>query len=263
MATSVSNVVNNDDNQEAEGISRRKVMAQATALGRTEGIGSNSRPGLFILTCEGAKNRVISREDIPELVQNFSKGLADKMGIGYVPITSEAQQVSKLKTAVYLGELTHVDGLDVAQRTAKLHKEARTAEKPSLFLSPFDALVNVARGQVNAQPDTSLSDEQINALIRKPEKDDDVSEADRLDKIAAAIEKLRTDDENPPSDATLEMLDDIIGPLVKQIDKLGGTTKQKREAERDAKKNAKVKAQYIQVFGNNRPLVPANNSNEA
>jgi hypothetical protein len=238
------------DNQEPEGISRSKLMRQVAALGKSEGVGSNSRPGTFLLVCEGAQQRIIGRDDIPEIVQVFSKNLAEKMGIGYVPITSEAQQVSKLKTAVYLGELTHVGaegGLAVAQRTARLHKEARTAEKPSLFLSPFDALVNVARAQVNAQPDSPLSDEQINALIRKPEKEI-AEEADRLGKIADAVEKLRADEKDPVSEESLTMLDDIIQPLVKRIAELGGTTAQKREAERENKKTKRVQAQYSAVF---------------
>lgn len=238
------------NNQEAEGMSRRKIMGQALSLGRTEGLGSNSRPGLFILVCEGAQQRIIGRDDIPELVGTFSKGLAEKQGIGYAPMTSEAQQVSKLKTAVYLGELTHLGkegGLDVAQRTARLHKAARTAEKPSLFLSPFDALVNIARVQVNLQPAQPLTDEQINVLIRKPAKDL-AEEADRLDKVASAIEKLRTDEKEPISEESKEVLDDMIQPILDRIKALGGTTAQKREAERDAKKSKKVVAAYSGAF---------------
>jgi predicted house-cleaning noncanonical NTP pyrophosphatase (MazG superfamily) len=249
----------NTDNQEPEGISRRSVLAKATALGRAEGTGSNSRPGLYLLTVEGAKHRVISREDVAAMVQNFSKGHAEKQGLGWTKMASEAQQVSKLNTAIYLGELTHVDGLDVAQRASRALINARSAAdaKAADFLSPFDALVNVARAQVNVSPDTPLSDEQIAMLIRKPDQQDVPIEADRLDKIATLIDKLAGDEKEPVSPETMEILEDALGKMMARVKELGGTSKDKREAEREAKKNAKVRANYIKTFGNVQPLVPA------
>ncbi len=250
---------NEHDNVEAEGISRRQVLAKAMALGRAEGTGSNSRPGLYLLTVEGAKHRVISREDVPALIQNFSKGHAEKQGLGWTKMASEAQQVSKLNTAIYLGELTHVDGLDVAQRAAQALIAARTAAdaKAADFLSPFDALVNVARAQVNVQPDVALSDEQLAALIRKPDAPDVPIEADRLDKIAVAIDKLAGDEKDPVSADTQEILEEALGKLMARIKELGGTSKDKREAEKKAKQEAKTRANYIRVFGNVQPLAPA------
>jgi|GEM_PF-6273430 len=147
-----------------------------TALGEREGMGSNSRPGLFVHFVEGAKHGIITGDDVIDYYSRYAKAVAAKQNIGYMPQSSEKQQVSKFKQAVNLGALVHVNGVDIVNRAIEIQKHQRAANEGKLFMSPLDGLCAVARAQC-AFPDASLSDEQID-LVMRPKEGDEKTEAD-------------------------------------------------------------------------------------
>lgn len=224
------------DNIEQATLDKKTVLKRAGVLGRAEGQGSNSRPGLFITTVEAAKARAVTKDDVPTIWTAYMHGLAEKTGVGYVPMSSEKQQVSKLAVAVRVGELPQIDPMELMNRVVDAQKKLKAAHKDGkLDMSPFDGLVAVSRAQV-AMPDTLLSPEQIEALLMKPASELPI-EADRLEKILKAIEKVCDDKDEPVSAESREVLIEAGSGIMKRIVELGGSTAMQRE---EAKQQAKI-----------------------
>lgn len=216
-----------------------------TTLGEREGMGSNSRPGLFVHFVEGARKGFVSEDDVEAFYGRYCKAIAAKQNIGYQPQSSVKQQVSKFKAAVKLGGLVHVNGQEIVNAAVEVQREQRAANDGKLPMSPLDGLVNVARAQLSF-PDTPLTREQIDRVMRPTEKDDP-TEADRLDKIAAGMEKIREDDE--ATEDTKAVLDAVIVPILDRIKALGGTTAQRAQAAREQAKLAKQRAGLAKLMG--------------
>lgn len=210
---------NIDDGQ----LTEKQVMARVRELGKKEGQGDNSRPGIFLVTVEGAKRRAINKSHVAEIFAEYSKASAMARGVGWKRQDSEKQQVSKLAVAARLGELPHVDGMALMEKIIGVQKEQRLANDGKMDYSPFDGMVKVARYQVTQSPTVMLDDEVIRGLLLKPTKDLP-GEADRLDKILKAVNGLAEAKEEPVSEGTLEVLHSVATSLSDQIKALGGTT---------------------------------------
>lgn len=213
-----------------------QVTAKVKELGKKEGQGENSRPGLFLTVVEAAQRRAISKEHVPLLFADYSKACAAARGIGWKPQDSEKQQVSKLAVAVRLGELPHVSGMDVMNKVISFQKEQRAANEGKMDFSPYDGFVKVARFIVTTTPDAMPDDDVIRGLLVKPEKALQ-EEADRLARVMATIEGLAGAKENPVSEESIDVLVDAGKLLAARIEALGGTTAQRRAA---AKHQAKL-----------------------
>ena len=227
---------------------------RVTNLAKSEARGSSSRPGLGLAIVEAAKAGLVKLDDAPGIHQRYAKGIADAKGVGYVAMPSEDAQVSKLRSFIKLGHLPNVNGIAVMNATADVIRKMTAANngKP-VGGSPFDNMVKVAREQVAMQPNVAFTSDQIEAVLTPLGKDDPL-EADRLDKLASAIEKMRTDDKNPLSDDTLTMLDEIQQPILDRIKALGGTTKQiKAAAKAEAKATAMGQNLVAYRASNNLP----------
>lgn len=232
-------------NQEETKLDKATILKRANALGGAEGAGSNSRPGLFITVVEGAKERAIKSDDVPGVFTAFMTGMKKRQGVGYVPMSSEKQQVSKLNCAVKLGELVQVDGMEVVNRVVDAQRKLREAsETGKLDMSPFDGLVTVARAQVTASPDTILTPEQIEGLLTKGVSDIP-EEADRLEKIMKAAEKLMNDKDNAVSAESAEALGEVSSTLMTRIRELGGSTAMRKEAQKQESKINKATAALV------------------
>lgn len=242
MLTVVSNDTPADgSNIETAALDKRQVLKRAGILGKAEGQGSNSRPGLFIATVEAAKQRVITKDDVPTIWAAYMHGVAEKTGVGYVPMSSEKQQVSKLAVAVRVGELPQIDPMELMNRVVDAQKKLRGAHKDGkLDMSPFDGLVAVSRAQVS-MPDTLLTAEQIEALLMKPVSELPI-EADRLEKILKAIEKLCDDTDDPVSKESREVLIESAAGIMTRIRELGGSSAMRREEEKQQAKIDKARA---------------------
>lgn len=228
-------------NIEEASLDKKQVLKRAGVLGRAEGQGSNSRPGLFIATVEAAKARVIVKDDVTTIWTAFMHGLREKQGVGYVPLTSEKQQVSKLAVAVRVGELPQIDPMELMNRIVDAQRKLREAHKEGkLDMSPFDGLVAVSRAQVS-MPDTLLEPEQIEALLMKPVSDLPM-EADRLEQILKRIEKVCDDKEEPVSQESREVLIEAGSGIMTRIKELGGSTSMRKEEEKQQAKIDKARA---------------------
>lgn len=218
-----------------------------STLGEREGMGTNSRPGLFVHFVEGTQKGYMVEDDVEAHYGKYCRAVAAKQNIGYSPQSSIKQQVSKFKAAVKLGNLVHVNGVAVINTAIEVQKEQRAANDGKLPMSPLDGLVNVARAQLSF-PDAPLTREQIDRVMRPTEKDDP-TEADRLDKVATLMEKIRTDDD--ATEDTKTVLDAVITPILDRIKALGGTTAQREAASREQAKLAKQRAGLAKLMGVN------------
>lgn len=214
---------------------RRSLFARAETFGKTEGKGDNSRPALFVLATEGSQSRILTEvkkpdktDDADELFARYSQAIATAHGIGWKPQASAKQQVSKLRCAIKLGALTHVNGLEVVNHTLEALKEQRGANEGKNDYPPFDALVKVARFQISS-PDQQISKEVIEGLIIKPAKDTP-DEADRLEKVMQAAITLADAKEDPLSEESIDALSEAASTIMTRIRELGGSTKMRKQA---------------------------------
>src|SRR5258708_21172197 len=234
----------------------KQVVARAKELGKREGLGDNSRPGMFLLCVDAAKRRTIGKTDVPVIFEEYSKSSAAARGVGWKKQDSEKQQVSKLTVAVRLGELPHVDGMALIEKTLAMQKAQRIANHGKMDYSPFDGMVRVARHQIGV-PSLMLNDNVIQGLLLKPAKDL-AGEADRLAKVTQQIDALLNAKEEPMSEGSVAVLADARKIVHARIHELGGTTSEiKRRAKeqadlnylvvRGAEANASLKAKGISV----------------
>jgi len=209
----------------------KQIVARARELGKREGLGDNSRPGMFLLCVDAAKRRSIGKQDVPTIFEEYSKSSAAARGVGWKKQDSEKQQVSKLTVAVRLGELPHVDGMALMEKVIACQKAQRLANEGKMDFSPFDGMVRVARHQVKA-PSVMLDDDVVQGLLLKPAKEL-ADEADRLAKVTQAIDSLLNAKEEPVSEESVASLADARKIVAARIEELGGTTSQRRQREKD------------------------------
>lgn len=229
-------------------LDKASISKRINALGTAEGKGANSRPGLFLTVVEAARHKIIGTDDVPDVWTRYQQALEKARGaVGYVAMPSEAQQVSKLRAGVRLGELTHVNGVDVVNRTSVIWNALREAnEGKPVGGSAFDALVKVARAQVNDQPDSPLSDDQIQGALL-PNIKEDPSEADRLDGVLQVIEDILKDKKKlgEVSAESKETLTEAGSFVMTRIRELGGTSRMKKKAAKAEAQAAKMQSNLV------------------
>lgn len=216
----------------------KQVISRAKELGKREGLGDNSRPGMFLLCVDAAKRRAIAKADVPVIFEDYSKSSAAARGVGWKKQDSEKQQVSKLTVAVRLGELPHVDGMALMEKVIAYQKAQRIANDGKMDYSPFDGMVRVARHQIGV-PSVMLNDDVVQGLLLKPAKEL-AAEADRLAKVTSQIDSLLNAKEEPMSDESVTALAKARKTVRDRIDELGGTTA-------DIKRRDKEKADLTEL----------------
>lgn len=228
------------ENAERGALTTRSFNARVGKLASAEGQGNNARPSLFVLTCEARRNNVINDDpDVAEtLFTRYSQAVANARGIGWTPQESAKQQISKLRVAIKLGALIHVNGLSVCNDIAKAQRMQREAQEGKNDYSPFDGLVKVARFQI-ANPDKPLAFEVIQGLLIKPVKAE-LAEADKLEKQMKALDKLTEDDDMSPE--SRECLQEASSSLMTRIKELGGSTSMRKKAEKLEQATAQASA---------------------
>lgn len=250
------------DNIEEAGLTKRKVMGTVQTLGAAEGKGENARPFLFVTVVEAARHRVVGldkdangRDDASIIFERYSKAMAESLAIGWVPMPSAKQQESKLRTAVKLGQLTHVNGVEICNRTVDAQKRQRQINEGKNDFSPFDGLVKVARAQISS-PDTPLTDEQIDVLLTK-QAGDTPEEADRIEKVMKQVTALSDAKENPVSPESKEALIEAAAVLMKRIRELGGSSSMRKQAEKIEAKQQAAKQNLAMLVERSRTIKAA------
>ncbi len=250
MIVNMADAATAGDNIEGGSLTKRSFYARVATLGKNEGLGDNSRPGLFIVTCEAALKRVIEEKDAEDIFDRYSKQVAMTQGVGWKPQASAKQQTSKLRTAIKLGLLPHVNGLDLCNKVVKAQKEQRQANEGKNDYSPFDGLVKVARFQLQ-NPDKILGDEVISGLLIKP-AGDVPEEANRLEKVVKQMESLISAKDNPLSTESVDALTEAAGTLMTRIRELGGSTSMRKQAKKAADAADVAKAAVAQLVERQR-----------
>jgi len=250
------------DNIEDGAPTKRSFHARIASLGKAEGLGDNSRPGLFLVTCEAScggnasavhRKRVVeSPDEAEDIFDRYSKQVAMTQGVGWKPQASAKQQVSKLRTAIKLGLLTHVNGMELCNKVVEAQKALKLAND-GLDYSPFDGLVKVARFQLQ-QPDKILDDDVIGGLLLKP-AGDVPEEADRLEKVVKQMEKLIDAKDDPVSEESIEALTEAAGSLMTRIRELGGSTGMRKQADKAKEAAAKAQAEASSLVDRHRAAV--------
>lgn len=241
------------DNIEDGALTKRSFHARVANLGKAEGLGDNSRPGLFLVTCEAACKRVIEPDDAEDIFDRYSKQVAVTQGVGWKPQASAKQQVSKLRVAIKLGLLAHVNGMELCNKVVRAQKDQRLANEGANDYPPFDGLVKVARFQLS-DPDKIVADDVIGGLLIKP-AGDLPEEADRLEKIVKQMETLISAKDNPISPESVEALTEAAGPLMTRIRELGGSTSMRRQADKAREAAAKAQAEAVALVDRHRAAV--------
>ncbi len=223
--TQAAEVTSEGNNIDEGKLTSKQVYARIRELGKLEGKGSNSRPGLFLTMLQGAKAGVFSKDDVAPGFEDYARSVATSQGIGYAPQASEKQQKAKFGVAVRLGQLPHVDGMKLIEKVIGFQKEQRAANDGLLDFSPLDGYVKVARYQIKHSPSIMLADDVIKGLLIKPAPEL-AEEADILDRHRKAMELTHnsTKEGKAVGVESQKVLLNAMGLLQAQIDALGGTT---------------------------------------
>ena len=241
------------ENIEEKGMSVRSVNAQIDKLGKLEGQGDNARPVLFVLAVEASKAGAKKPDDAEDMFDRYSKAVAATQNVGWKPQASAKQQTSKLRVALKLGQLVHVNGVELCNKIIAAQREQRAAQEGKNDYPPYDGLVKVARAQLKT-PDTMLPDEVIGGLLVKP-AGDVPEEADRLEKIVKSIENLMGSKEDPISEESSDALTEAAGCIMTRIKELGGSTAMRKQAAKLAEAAQQAQAQHAALIDRHRAAV--------
>lgn len=239
---------NNDSNIGEATLSKGSISKKIHDLGQAEGRGSSSRPGLFVTMVEASKANVLGEDDVGDVWARYCAAVAKAQGkLGYTPMPSEAQQVSKLRVAIRLGKLPQIQyPQQLMQTVADQWNDLKNSnEGKPVGGSCFDCMVKVAREQLN-RPDQLFSADEVRAII-VPDQKPIPEEADRLDTIVTAIEALLTDKkkQGKMSDLSREALENASAEIMTRIRELGGTSKMQAAAKKQAEKDAARQANLV------------------
>jgi len=221
-------------------LTKRQFDNKVDQFGAIEGRGDNARPALFVLTCDASKAGVVEEKDAEDIFARYSMKVAEAQKIGWKPQASAKQQTSKLRVAIKLGKLVHVDGTELCNRIQKAQERQRAANEGKNDFSPFDGLVKVGRAQLRT-PDAALDDDVIDGLLIKA-AGDSPEEADRLEKIMKACTSLADAKEDPVTPETVDVLQEVASTIMTRIKELGGSTSMRKQAEKVEAEASKARA---------------------
>ena len=203
-------------------------LAKMAALGKAEanGLGSRRDAGIF-LTAEAFDGKLLEGDAdaaYDAYVTAQGKQTAAKHLIAGDNPASRKAQVSKFRSFIKLGMLPQVDGRNVLARSVALIEQIASAG--TKVLSPFDALKAVCTAQCDS--DSELTDEQIAAVVSKPEP----AEKDNIAKLVAAyksMHKMNADMRYAGTDIALQGIADAIVEAGGEVPPV--TKEEKKEAE--------------------------------
>jgi hypothetical protein len=186
----------------------KALRAELRKYGQAEALGSASRPTAAVRLVDAAFDGLIGEGDAESVYGEYQAGMVSvgKRNALTANASSEKVQVSKFRQFIKVGMLPGVDARDVMARAGKVIEDLKKAEVK--MYAPFDALLNVARKQMET-PEIALTDEQIQALVSKPEPKD----KELLDKLIAAYKstyKVNEEAKMPSTAAAVQALADAI-----------------------------------------------------
>ncbi len=211
-AATAQNTASAGDNSEGR---LDKIKAKMGLLGKAEAVGAGSRRDAGIALTEAAYAGDIDEDDAETLYDAYQIDygrLAAKKHLAGAGDNAKSRtaQISKFRAFIKLGMLPEpVDGRVVLARAVTIAEQVTAGGNK--VLSPFEALRTVCVAQI-AQPDASLTDEQISAAVSKKE----AADKDEMAKLVAAYKaahKLNADLALPGTEAAVKAYGDAIVEL--------------------------------------------------
>lgn len=163
---------------------------------------NTARPKLAIALVKAAFDGLIDEDDVEAkydlYLSSREKAQAKSLlAAGVDDGNGRKANISKCKQLVKLGLMASVDGPDLADRTVTLRGNMVGGDDK--IEAPFDALVKVARAQLN-KPDADLTDDEIMGCVRKPV----AAEKDAMARLVAAYKAAHKLAETVPMPETQE-----------------------------------------------------------
>ncbi len=183
----------NGSNSVARDELRRELMNEVREYGRNSAEGKDSLPMLATRVIKASADGIIDLskdangwDDAAKMYEAYVTAESKKAVHDHTD-TGKKANVSKLRQLVIFGALTTVDPVDVHNRT--FEKRLKMAKEGQNVKAAYPAYVDVARAQIKTQ--TELSDDELTAVLLKPEKNDpDV--VTEITQIKKRIERLIT-----------------------------------------------------------------------
>lgn len=197
-----------------------------------------AKPRMAIAICRAAQEGIIDASDAEMTYEKYLAGRAAETGKntlaeGESDKGSLKANVSKNKQIIELGLLPKVDGPELLDRVtdARLHA-VRTGGEDIKVKPAFDCFVDAARAQLK-KPNEPLTDEEINALVRKAETSKDKTDLDRMVEEYKRLYKLANGtEENPGIPAMMPVFESIAAVFDAQGIDRPAMTKDEKKAEK-------------------------------
>jgi len=217
-------------------------LAKIKELGKVKGRGANAQIEAAVQCVERASEGIIDVKKTEEIYDAFLGGEASTGTITGTMVEEKrdrAVRVSELRQFVKMGQIKSIDPVKLIHSAVKWVGEAKQQEVLPKGVKVYSALVDVARAQ-NKIPEHMLEkDEAIAAAQPKVGRDKD--EADLWGDVRSKIDKISKRFELSPEG--IKIYDEVQA----QIDDLGGTSSDRRKAEKAAAELAKLQGNKDQA----------------
>lgn len=200
-------------------------------LGRDSVASALAKPRMALAITRAAFDGIIGEADAAATYEQYLQGRQYAIGRNTMAQGDEDKGSVKANTSknmqlIKLGLLPKVDGPELLDRVTDLRAAAVGGD---VKLKPtFDCFVDAARAQL-AQPNDPLTDDEIDHLIRKPEKD----EKGLIDKLIEDYKRMNKRHDELPSagiEAAIHGIADAIKELGGELPPLTKEDKKAAEA---------------------------------
>lgn len=199
---------------------------KAREFGELAGAGDGSKVALYLDLGERSHNNEIDKTAGEPIYDAFFEARQKRAGMARAGKGKDrGVRISEIKRIIIMCGLPNINGPKVLDTAVRIIRD-----NPQIKGEVDDKLLKIARVQCSS-PDKPLTAEEIKHYLQPPEKEDK-AEADRLGPVANAINKIAKDvgwDGHKRA---------AFASINARIEQLGGTSKQKREKDRAAKKKA-------------------------
>jgi hypothetical protein len=210
-------------------------LDQIEELGRLKGRGANAQIEAAVQCVERASEGIIDVKKTEEIYDRFLGGeskAGGTTGTANETKSDRGVRISELRQFVKMGQLKSFDPVKLVHNAVVWVREAKQTELLPRGVKVYSALVDVARAQ-NKIPEHMLEkDEAIAAAQPKTGRDKD--EADLWGEVRDKMDRIWKKFE--PSEDAIKIYEMVQA----QIDDLGGTSADRRKAEKSAAELAKL-----------------------
>jgi hypothetical protein len=210
-------------------------LDQMRELGRVKGRGANAQIEAAVQCVERASEGIIDVKNTEEVYDAFLGGetqAGGATGTANEEKSDRTVRISELRQFVKMGGIKTIDPVALIHNAVTWIRNAKQVEKLGKGVKVYSAMVDVARAQ-NKIPEHALTEDECIAAAQ-PKAGRDKDEADYWGQVRDRIDKIEK--KFGTSDEITRIRDQV--QLV--IDDLGGTSADRKKAEKAAKELAKL-----------------------